>query len=119
MAFDVQVHTAVEAWLEELDRTDRSKADAVIARIELLAQVGPALGRPAVDRIASSEHPNMKELRLSSIRILFAFDPDRRAVLLVAGDKAGDWDGWYRECVPLADARFDEHLEGLDKGAKT
>lgn len=115
MPYDVQVHTDVEAWLSELDRTDPANADAIIARIELLADAGPGLGRPAVDRISSSEHPNMKELRLGSIRILFAFDPQRCAVLLVAGDKAGDWDGWYRECVPLADDRFNEHLEGLDK----
>ncbi|CAL9647862.1 Putative toxin HigB2 [Actinosynnema sp. ALI-1.44] len=51
------------------------------------------------------------------MRILFAFDPRRQAILLVAGDKAGDWRGWYERNIPLADRRFDEHLtehEGKD-----
>ncbi|WP_443067250.1 type II toxin-antitoxin system RelE/ParE family toxin [Streptomyces sp. NBC_01423] len=60
---------------------------------------GPTLGRPLVDRIKGAEQHHMKELRPGSagggeIRILFVFDPMRRAVLLVAGDKAGDWQGW-------------------------
>jgi hypothetical protein len=46
-----------------------------------------------------------------SIRILFAFDPDREAILLLGGDKAGNWKGWYKENIPVADALYDEHLE--------
>ena len=66
----------------------------------------------------ASRHKNMKELRpgssgRSEIRILFAFDPDRQAVLLVAGDNAGKWRDWYKRAVPLADDRLDEHLERL------
>ena len=62
----------------------------------------------------------MKELRpgsagRSEIRILFAFDPQRQAVLLVAGDKAGKWQRWYKQAVPLADDRFDEHREHLER----
>ena len=58
----------------------------------------------------------MKELRpgsagRSEIRILFAFDPRRQAILLVAGDKAGRWRKWYKQAIPLADDRFDEHIE--------
>lgn len=58
----------------------------------------------------------MKELRpgsagRSEIRILFAFDPVRQAVLLVVGDKAGRWKQWYKRAIPLADDRFDEHIE--------
>ena len=45
------------------------------------------------------------------MRILFAFDPQRRAILLVAGDKAGQWKSWYEQSIRLADARFDEWLE--------
>jgi hypothetical protein len=59
----------------------------------------------------------MKELRpgsagTSEVRILFAFDPERRAVLLVAGDKAGNWSGWYELNVKIADTRYDEWLRG-------
>ena len=73
------------------------------------------MGRPLVDRIHGSSHHNMKELRSpssgrSEIRLLFAFDPARRAVVVVAGDKAGNWARWYRDAIPLADARFAEHL---------
>jgi hypothetical protein len=61
----------------------------------------------------------MKELRpgstgSSEIRILFAFDPIRRAVLLVAGDKSGNWRGWYTTAIPLADNRYDAHLAELE-----
>jgi len=63
----------------------------------------------------------MKELRPGStggseVRILFAFDPDRQAILLVAGDKSGDWRGWYARNLPLADKRLDEHLVEKRKG---
>lgn len=62
----------------------------------------------------------MKELRPGSaggseIRILFAFDPVRRAILLLAGDKSGRWERWYRQAIPLADQRFDEHLAEMDE----
>ncbi len=71
-----------------------------------------------VDSVAGSRHKNMKELRpgssgRSELRVLFAFDPDRRAILLVAGDKAGNWQKWYRVNISIADDRFDQHLEGI------
>lgn len=82
----------VEEWLLDLD--DGSLAQ-VYAALEVLADFGPGLGRPLVDTITASRHWNLKELRPSStgrseIRILFAFDPERKAILLVAGDKAGN-----------------------------
>jgi hypothetical protein len=62
----------------------------------------------------------MKELRpgssgKSELRLLFAFDPERRAIVLVAGDKRGEWNNWYRRNIPIADARFDTHLRDLEK----
>lgn len=61
----------------------------------------------------------MKELRPPSsgtteIRMLFAFDPRREAIFLVAGDKAGNWEIWYRKAIPLADQRFTRHLKELE-----
>ena len=75
---------------------------------EALAEVRPNLGRPLVDRIKGSAIHNLKELHPGSacateVRILFVFDPWRSAILLVAGDKAGDWSGWYRHTIPHAD----------------
>lgn len=74
-----------------------------------------------MDSVVGSRHSNMKELRpgstgRSAIRVLFAFDPKRKAVLLVGGDKSGDWKGWYKKNIPIADDRFDEHLERTSRG---
>lgn len=105
-----------EAWWDELSDAQQ---DALDARVRLLAEFGPRLGRPAVDRIATSRHHNMKELRASSdgtLRVLFAFDPLRQAILLIGGDKAGDWNAWYVRMVPVADDLLDEYLEELDQG---
>ena len=105
----------MERWYLELCRTDPVTADGIADVIEQLAVAGPALGRPLVDRIHGSRHHNMKELRppttgTSEVRMLFAFDPDREALFLVAGDKAGRWDTWYRQAIPVAHDRYDEHL---------
>ena len=91
----------------------------MIAAVELLGEHGPQLGRPLVDTVVGSRHKNMKELRpgssgRSELRILFAFDPKRKAILLVAGDKAGNWNKWYRTNIPIADDRFDDHLKSLE-----
>ncbi|MGW7167039.1 type II toxin-antitoxin system RelE/ParE family toxin [Streptomyces sp. NPDC054884] len=87
--------------------------------MDTLADEGPALGRRLVDRIKGSEWHHMKELRPGSsghteIRILFAFDVVRRAVLLVAGDKAGGWSGWYEVNIPIAEKRYQDHVNELD-----
>lgn len=105
----------IEAWLTTLDGDSQEQ---VVAAIELLEDHGPQLGRPIVDTVRASRHKNMKELRpgssgRSELRILFAFDPERAAIMLIAGDKAGNWDGWYRSNIPLADRLFDEHLNAL------
>jgi len=52
----------------------------------------------------------LKELRPlgTSIRILFAFDFRRRAILLVGGDKKSNWKTWYDKNVAIAESRFIE-----------
>ncbi len=90
----------------------------VVAAIELLEDHGPQLGRPIVGTVSSSRHRNMKELRpgssgRSKLRVLFVFDPGRSAIMLIAGNKAGDWTRWYKTNIPLADDLFDEHLRRL------
>ena len=97
---------------------DESSRAQVVAALEILQEHGPALGRPLVDNISGSRHRNMKELRpgssgKSEIRILFAFDPIRQAILLVAGDKSGQWQRWYRKNIPIADELYDRYLEQL------
>ncbi len=73
-------------------------------------------GRPLADRVRHSRLSNLKELRpgsagRSEIRILYIFDPRRNAVLLVAGDKAGKWEAWYRQAIPLAEQRYEDYLK--------
>ena len=92
--------------------------------VRVLRAEGPALGRPLVDTVKGSRHPNMKELRSGStgrteIRVLFAFDLARQALLLVGGDKSTDWDAWYNLNIPPADQRFDRHQAELQKRRRT
>src|SRR5215472_17399856 len=114
----MSLHHEVEAWYLALCRSDPESADLIEDAIDQLAAEGPALGRPLADRIRGSRYHNMKELRppasgVTEIRMLFAFDPRREAIFLVAGDKAGEWDTWDRRAIPLADERFTRHLMEL------
>ncbi|MEU7334941.1 MULTISPECIES: type II toxin-antitoxin system RelE/ParE family toxin [unclassified Streptomyces] len=109
----------VAAWFEALAEADWDSAEQVEDAIDMLTVTGPTLGRPLVDRIKGAENHHLKELRpgssgSSEIRILFAFDPVRRAVLLVAGDKAGNWQRWYDINIPLAEERYRTHLADLE-----
>ena len=101
-----------ESWWEQLSADEQER---VAAAVELLEQHGPALGRPIVDTLEGSRHPNMKELRPRGghIRVLFAFDPRRTAILLCGGDKSGLWSAWYAEAIPAADQLFEEHLQAI------
>jgi hypothetical protein len=112
--FNVEVTDEFQAWFLGLGVAD---ADAVAARIELLAAGGPNLRRPVVGEIRSSRFaPRMKELRCGTtgaIRVLFTFDPRRTAILLVGGAKAGDWRPWYVEAVPEADRLYEVYLDEL------
>jgi hypothetical protein len=86
------------------------------AAIEELEEQGPGLGRPLVDTINGSRHRNMKELRpvvAGNIRVLFAFDPRRHAILLIGGDKTGRWKRWYDQFIPIADDLYDAYLKEL------
>ena len=112
MNWEIILVPEVHDWYLALD--DPS-AGLVRDAIELLAERGPTLGRPAVDRITGSSLHNLKELRPGSagrteIRILFIFDPQRQAILLVAGDKAGSWTRWYRDAIKLAEDRYVRYL---------
>lgn len=86
----------------------------------LLERFGPQPGRPRVDTLKGSRHPNTKELRFDATdgvwRVAFAFDPRRKAVLLIAGDKSGGSEKrFYRRLIAKADERFDEHLSQTKK----
>ena len=95
----------------------------ILALSRLLQEFGPQLGRPRVDTLKGSRHANMKELRVSAAdgewRVAFAFDPKRKAILLVAGDKSGVSEKrFYRRLIAKADERFYAHLNRLKKERK-
>jgi hypothetical protein len=118
-------------WAVEIGEEFEAEFDVLPAQVrtEILAlslvleQFGPQLGRPRVDTLSGSRHANMKELRFSAAdgewRVAFAFDPKRRAILLVAGDKSGGSEKrFYRELIRKADNRFDAHIARLKKERK-
>ncbi len=94
-----------------------SEQDEVIAVVEMLQQHGPELSRPYADRVKGSKYHNMKELRprgvAKHIRVLFLFDPRREAILLVGGNKSGQWEAWYDKTVPEAERLYEEYLTEL------
>jgi hypothetical protein len=97
-----------DTWFAALD--DPEKVE-VIAKVEMLKLLGPGLGRPNADTLKGSKHANMKELRARTahamIRIAFAFDPQRTAILLCAGNKPGvAQKRFYKQMIARADALF-------------
>ncbi|MGA1036154.1 MAG: type II toxin-antitoxin system RelE/ParE family toxin [Ilumatobacteraceae bacterium] len=91
--------------------------DEIAVAVGLLKERGPTLGRPFADSLRHTSVPNLKELRprgaAQTIRILFAFDPSRRAVLLVGGDKSVGWSRWYPRAIREAEALWARHLRNL------
>ena len=109
----VEVTPQFGDWWSSLAEDDQQR---VRVGIQLLAARGPALGHPYTSGIIGSRHGRMRELRVQSggrpLRILYALDPRRVAILLAAGDKTGD-DRFYERMVPLADRLYDQHLDQL------
>lgn len=58
----------------------------------------------------------MRELRIQSggkpLRVFYAFDPRRSAILLIGGDKTGD-DRFYERMIPVADDLYDVYVQEL------
>ena len=120
MEWEILMTAQVGAFLDELLDADEATHNLVNQAILILETNGPAEGRPLVDSITASNIPDLKELRppsrgRSEIRILFAFDPWRSAILLIAGDKSGQWDRWYRMAVPDAELLFALYLQEREK----
>jgi hypothetical protein len=106
--WEIYLVDEVRDWIDSLDPVAHAR---VVQALDLLAETGPGLGRPLVDTIHGSTIANLKELRPGTVRILFAFDPWRCSILLVAGDKAGRWNQWYTEAIPLAEQRYETYLK--------
>jgi hypothetical protein len=120
MAWVVEYEDAFAAEVAELSSKVRVE---LAAHEQLLARFGPQLGRPWCDTLKGSIHANMKELRFRADkgvwRVAFAFDPRRRAILLVAGNKRGvNESKFYADLIAIADARLSTHLTSLEETKK-
>jgi hypothetical protein len=109
-----------EEFEPEFDALQEDVQDELLALARLLQQFGPQLGRPRADTLKGSRHANMKELRFDAAdgvwRVVFAFVPNRKAILLVCGDKSGGSEKrFYRQLIEKADSRFDAHLARVKK----
>lgn len=97
--------------------------DELLARLRVLAEFGPTLGRPNVDTLKGSSFPNMKELRFRHDglwRFAFAFDPQQQAIILVGGNKEGNRQkAFYKSLIREADRRFATHVANLKVSKRT
>ncbi|MEM9949135.1 MAG: type II toxin-antitoxin system RelE/ParE family toxin [Cyanobacteria bacterium P01_D01_bin.36] len=117
MTWTIEFH---EAFAEEVVVLDQSVKKQLAVSIKFLEEFGPQLKRPYADTLKGSSYSNMKELRFNSNdgvwRIAYAFDPDRKAILLVGGDKSGvSQKRFYKSLIKKADERFAQYLSELDR----
>lgn len=114
MAWSVEYTDEFERWWETLSGPEQVQ---VARKVELLETYGPTLKRPHADVIVTSSYANMKELRAQAeghhLRVLYCFNPQQTALLLVGGDKTGN-PRWYEQMVPLADLLYERHLAELE-----
>jgi hypothetical protein len=113
MPCEVEYTDEFESWWTTLDEGEQI---TVAAYVGMLEARGPALSFPYSSGIESSRHKHMRELRVQHkgkpYRVLYAFDPRRKAILLIGGCKLGN-DRWYEEYVPVADRIYDAHISAL------
>ncbi|MEG0672326.1 type II toxin-antitoxin system RelE/ParE family toxin [Clostridium sp.] len=115
MSWEIEYTDEFEQWWETLSIEEQT---SIAASVELLENFGTNLKFPHSSGINGSKHDRMRELRTQHqgrpYRTLYAFDPRRTAILLIAGDKTGN-DRWYDINVSIADKLYDEHLNLLKK----
>lgn len=113
MAWEVEYTNEFSSWWQTLNDGQQNDVAAVVG---LLAERGPNLPFPFSSSVNSSKHSHLRELRVQSsgrpLRIFYAFDPRRIAILLVGGDKTGN-DRFYEEYIPIADQLYDVYLEEI------
>ncbi|UXS39065.1 addiction module toxin RelE [Agrobacterium tumefaciens] len=115
MSYVVEYTDKFGTWWETLEESEHISIDAHVQKLE---ERGPRLPFPYSSGIYGSRHAHMRELRIQSsgkpLRIFYAFDPRRMAILLIGGDKTGD-KRFYDRMIPIADDLYDEHLAELEK----
>jgi hypothetical protein len=114
MAWEIEYTDEFGEWWETLNEKDQNDITVVV---NLLIERGANLPFPYSSGIVGSKHSQMRELRVQSsgrpLRIFYAFDPRRTAILLTGGDKTGD-DRFYETFIPIADRLFDIYLQEIE-----
>jgi hypothetical protein len=115
MSWEVEYTDEFGEWWNGLSEAEQ---EDISATAEILMERGPDLPFPYSSGVAGSRHAHMRELRVQSsgrpLRIFYAFDPRRTAILLIGGDKTGN-KRFYKKMIPVADRLYDEHIEELRK----
>lgn len=117
MEWEIIVSEVYEEWFNGLPQKDKM---AIAIDLGVLKKIGPSLGRPYADRIKGSKIHNLKELRTRVpghlYRSLFAFDPERRAVILCGADKKGkNQERFYKKLIAQAEAVFENLPKNRDE----
>jgi len=116
MQCEVEYTDEFETWWDGLTEEEQLSVEFYV---ELLLEKGVTLGAPYSSQIKSSKHGTMRELRVQHqgkpYRVLYAFNPERNAVLLIGGEKGAMGNRWYDVFVPIADSLFEEHLAELKR----
>ena len=109
MVWNVEYTDEFARWFQSLGEMQQD--DVTVAGLLLMEQ-GPQLPFPHSSGLVGSRHPHMRELRVQSggrpIRVFYAFDPRRSAILLIGGDKTGD-KRFYDKMIPIADRLYDAY----------
>ncbi|BAZ15400.1 hypothetical protein NIES4071_72720 [Calothrix sp. NIES-4071] len=113
MSWDIEYTNEFDSWWQTLTANQQ---DDVVSIVKLLEESGTLLSFPYSSGVNGSKHSHMRELRIQSggnpIRIFYAFDPRRIAILLIGGDKTGD-KRFYEKYIPIADQLYDEYLKEI------
>ncbi|AFY36208.1 type II toxin-antitoxin system RelE/ParE family toxin [Calothrix sp. PCC 7507] len=113
MSWEIEYTDNFESWWQTLTEDQQ---DDVVSVVQLLEERGTQLSFPYSSSINGSKHSHMRELRIQSggdpIRVFYAFDPRRVAILLIGGDKTGD-NRFYEKYIPIADQLYDDYLQEI------
>ena len=113
MLYEVEYTNEFESWWDELSARTQDDVSRVV---NMLVEQGTQLPYPYCSAVTQSRHGRMRELRIQSggrpIRVFYAFDPRRTAILLLGAHKT-QARRFYDYYVPRADLIYDRHLNGL------
>jgi len=113
-AWEIITSENYDAWFKEQTEDDKT---TIFSKVYLLGEYGPLLGRPHADTLKGSKKlANLKELRPQTdahvFRIAYIFDPERKGVLLIGGDKKGkNQKKFYKDLIKEAEQIYAAYLE--------